>query len=142
MSTNQGQSSKAANVALWVLQVLLAAMFLMAGITKLLGQEMMVENFEKIGIGQWFRYVTGAVEIIAAVILLVPRFSALGAGLLVCTMIGASVAHLTALGGSAIPPVVLGALAAIVFFGRRHSLFALVGTDYKTVSEPAIETIG
>lgn len=50
------RSSKAKNIALWSLQVLIAAAFLMAGFAKLSGQPMMVEMFEKIGVGQWFRY--------------------------------------------------------------------------------------
>jgi hypothetical protein len=33
---------------------------------------MMVESFDRIGLGQWFRIVTGLVEIVGAVALLVP----------------------------------------------------------------------
>ncbi|XZE56356.1 DoxX family protein [Planctomycetaceae bacterium SH139] len=124
MTTNETKKFTPANIALWVLQVLLAAMFLMAGISKLMGQEMMVQNFETIGLGQWFRYVTGAVEVAAAILLVVPNFSWLGAGLLVCTMIGATLAHLSALGGSAVPAIVLGVLAAIILFGRRNLMQA------------------
>ena len=122
MTNANSPASKSLNTALWVLQALLAAAFLMAGLSKLMGQEMMVENFEKIGLGQWLRYLTGAIELFAAVLLLVPRFSAVGALLLVCTMLGATGAHLTSLGGSPMPPLVLGALAAIIAFGRRHTL--------------------
>lgn len=122
MTTKETKRITPANIALWGLQVLLAAMFLMAGVSKLVGQEMMVQNFETIGLGQWFRYVTGVVEVGAAILLVAPKFSWLGAGLLVCTMIGATVAHLTVLDGSAIPTIVLGALAAIVLFGRRKSM--------------------
>ncbi|MFK7768330.1 MAG: DoxX family protein [Mariniblastus sp.] len=141
MFSNEDQRSKTANIALWVLQGLLAAMFLMAGMSKLSGQEMMVENFQKIGLGQWFRYLTGAVEVVAAILLVVPRLSAVGAGLLVCTMIGASVAHFTTLGGSAIPPMVLGSMAAIILFGRRHSLFSIVVSRSEDVPESMIKTL-
>ena len=89
--TNIQRTSKAKNIALWSLQVLVAAAFLMAGFAKLSGQQMMVEMFEKIGIGQWFRYVTGGIETVSAILLLVPRLTALGAALLVCTMTGAVV---------------------------------------------------
>ncbi len=42
------------NIALWILQILTAAVFLMAGFIKLSGDPMMVEGFAKIGLGQWF----------------------------------------------------------------------------------------
>ena len=46
----------------------------------------MVELFAAIGLGQWFRYVTGAIEISAAVALLIPSGASFGAILLVPTM--------------------------------------------------------
>jgi uncharacterized membrane protein YphA (DoxX/SURF4 family) len=116
--TDARRPSRARNVALWVLQILTAAAFLMAGFAKLSGQPEMVETFEKIGFGQWFRYVTAGIEIAAAVLLLIPRLTPAGAALLLCTMIGAVVAHLTALGGSPLPAIVLGCFAAIILWGR------------------------
>ena len=69
------------NVGLWVLQALTAAAFLMAGSATLSGYPMMVETFEKVGVGQWFRYVTGAIEIGSAILLLIPRLTPVGAAL-------------------------------------------------------------
>src|SRR5690349_854155 len=46
-------------IALWVVQLGLALMFFMAGGKKLAGDPMMVGLFDTIGIGQWFRYLTG-----------------------------------------------------------------------------------
>jgi uncharacterized membrane protein YphA (DoxX/SURF4 family) len=40
------------NIALWVLQVLLALQFVMAGFAKVFGDPAMVEMFTTIGIGQ------------------------------------------------------------------------------------------
>ena len=102
--------SVARNVGLWVLQVLTAAAFLVAGFATLSGQPMMVETFEKIGVGQWFRYVTGAIEIGSAILLLIPRLTPVGAALLVCTMTGAVLSHLLVIGGSPVPALVLGVL--------------------------------
>ncbi|HKC94667.1 MAG TPA: DoxX family protein, partial [Nitrospira sp.] len=59
--------SKARNVTLWVVQGLLAAAFLMAGSSKLAGEEQMVAMFQQIGFGQWFRYLTGAIEVTGAI---------------------------------------------------------------------------
>ena len=73
--TNNQRYSRAKNVALWALQIETAAAFLMAGFGTLSGYPMMVETFEKIGIGQWFRYVTGAIEVASAVLLLIPSLA-------------------------------------------------------------------
>jgi len=44
-------------IGAWVLQGLLAAAFLAAGGAKLAGVPMMVQVFDQIGMGQWFRAV-------------------------------------------------------------------------------------
>ena len=64
--------SKALNITLWIVQVLAAAMFCIAGGTKLAGADMQIALFEQIGLGQWFRYVTGGLEVLCAILLLVP----------------------------------------------------------------------
>ncbi len=76
-------------IALWVVQIALAGMFLLAGGSKLLGAPAMVTLFNTIGVGQWFRYVTGLIEVGSAIALLVPSTAVFGALLLVPTMIGA-----------------------------------------------------
>lgn len=52
--------------AAWALQILLAAAFLAAGLSKLTDVSAMVELFDAVGLGQWFRYVTGVVEVAGA----------------------------------------------------------------------------
>jgi len=123
-NTNNHRLSKARNVALWSLQILTAAAFLMAGFGKLSGQPMMVETFDKIGIGQWFRYVTGGIEVASAILLLIPRLTPVGAALLVCTMTGAVLSHLMLIGGSPLPALVLACFAAIILWGRFGTLKA------------------
>ena len=123
MSTVQGfapstKSGRGINIALWALQVLLAAAFLMAGASKLAGAEMMVGQFETIGLGQWFRYLTGGLEIAAAFLLVIPRLSAYGALLLMPIMLGAAAAHLVVFKNSPAVPLVLLGLAAAVAWGR------------------------
>ena len=60
-STRSGSDStgKIVNVVLWVLQIAAAGMFLNVGFLKLSGNAQLVGLFEAIGIGQWFRYLTG-----------------------------------------------------------------------------------
>jgi putative oxidoreductase len=108
----------AKNVGLWILQVVTAVAFLAAGVAKLTGQPMMVETFEKVGVGQWFRYLTGGIEVVSAVMLLIPRLVPVGAALLAGTMAGAVLSHLLILGGSPVPAVVLGGLAGLILWGR------------------------
>jgi putative oxidoreductase len=71
--------SRGKNVALWVLQIAGAAMFLMAGTSKLAGAPAMVQVFGAIGWGQWFRYLTGLLEVAGAVALLIPALAGFGA---------------------------------------------------------------
>ena len=120
--TNDQRLRRAKNVALWALQILTAAAFLMAGFGSLSGYPMMVETFEKIGIGQWFRYVTGAIEITSAILLLIPRLAPVAAALLVCTMVGAVLSHLFLIGGSSVAALVLLCFAAIILWGRFGTL--------------------
>src|SRR4051812_28582575 len=101
----QGSAERIMNVALWILQITAAGMFLMAGFAKLSGNPLMVQMFAAIGLGQWFRYLTGSLELIGAVLLLIPRLSGLGALLLVCVMLGAVATHLFILGGSPLPAI-------------------------------------
>jgi putative oxidoreductase len=104
---------------LWTLQILSAAMFLFAGGLKLAGVPVMVQLFGAIGVGQWFRYVTGAIEVVGAVMLLIPSFAAYGAAALAVTMVGAIITHLVIVGGSPLVAVLLLASTATVAWARR-----------------------
>ena len=75
MTANQTPAiprGRVALVALWLTQIALAAMFMFTGGLKLTGAPELVALFDAIGIGQWFRYVTGSIEVVSAVALLVP----------------------------------------------------------------------
>ena len=116
------RSGRAGLVALWVVQVALAGMFLLAGGSKLLGAPAMVGLFDAIGIGQWFRYLTGLIEVGSAVALLVPSIAVFGALALVATMVGAIVTHLFIVGGSPAMPAILLVGSATVVWTRRHQI--------------------
>ncbi len=83
------------SIVTWVLSVLVAIAFLGAGFAKLTSQSMMIQEFGLFGLPIWFMYVTGVIEVVSAVLVLVPRYAFVGAGLLVCTMVCALLAHLT-----------------------------------------------
>src|SRR5215216_5428738 len=109
---------RALNIALWTLQVLLAFQFAMAGLAKVFGDPAMVNMFATIGVGQWFRYLVGALEIAGAVGVLVPRLSGLAALGLVCLMAGATLTNLFVLGASPLLPIALMLVSALVAWVR------------------------
>lgn len=117
----------AAKYGLIILKALIALAFLAAGLAKLAGVEMMVATFEALGFGQWFRYLTGAIEVGSAILLFVPGLQVIGAGLLVCTMIGAILAHLLILGPSAVPALFLGLGALAILYAHRDQIAKLRG---------------
>jgi putative oxidoreductase len=115
-------------VALWAVQIALAGMFLLAGSSKLLGDPAMVGLFNAIGIGQWFRYLTGLIEVGSALALLVPSFAVFGALALVPTMIGAVVVNLFIVGASPALPAILLLGSAAVVWARQHQLLPGLAT--------------
>ena len=102
----------------WVLQILCAAMFLFAGGSKLAGRAGDGRHVRAIGLGQWFRYLTGSIEVGSAVMLLVPSLAFFGALALVVTMVGAMITHLFIVGGSPACAVLLVATATIAWLRR------------------------
>src|SRR6266850_7656993 len=115
-----GSTGKIVNVVLWVLQIAAAGMFLMVGFLKLSGNAQLVGLFEAIGVGQWFRYLTGTLEVAGASLLLVPRTSGVGALMLVVVMIGAVMTHLFIIGGSPLMATILLGVTSLVAWGRRE----------------------
>jgi len=118
---------RAGHVALWVLQVLLAATYVLSASGKLAADPMQVAGFDLMGLGAAGMYVVGAAELLGAIGLLIPRLTGLAALCLVALMIGAVTLTAVFVGGAmiAIPAVVL-ALVAVVAWGRRASTLALL----------------
>ncbi len=114
-----------ASVALWILQIATAAMFLFAGLPKLAGDPKMVAVFGAVGLGRWFRYLTGSLEVLGAVLLLIPGKSAFGAVILMCVMVGAVFTHLFVIGGNPALPIVLLIASAAIAWGRREQIRAV-----------------
>jgi putative oxidoreductase len=117
-STTSTSRGRAVNFALWALQALLALTFAMAGFAKVFGDAAMVEMFAAIGIGQWFRYAVGALELAGAVGVLIPRLSGLAALGLTGLMAGATLTNVLVLGTSPLLPIVLLVVSGLVAWGR------------------------
>lgn len=102
-------------------QGLLGVGMLGAGGTKLAGAESQVETFERLGYPQWFRLVTGGLEVIAALALLAsfvvgPLLAFVGSLLVGVVLLGALGSHLRVGDepGEMAPAAVLLVLAALV----------------------------
>lgn len=117
------------NIVLWIIQVLLAFLFLFAGGTKLV---LPIEVLMKMGSpnqvhlpGLFIRFI-GVCEVLGALGLILPglfkkgpKLTSLAAIGLVIIMIGATVVTIMADGiGAAVVPIVVGLLAAFVAYKR------------------------
>ena len=121
-----GSTGKIVNVVLWVLQIAAAGMFLMVGFLKPSGNAQLLGLFEAIGLGQWFRYLTGTLEVAGAFLLLLPRTSGLGALMLAGVMTGAVVTHVFIVGGSPLGAIILLVVTGVVAWRRRQRTMNLL----------------
>jgi len=101
----------------WVLRLAAAAVFVAVGVSKLRSDAFWVQMFAKIGLGDWFRYLTGVLQVIGGLLFLIPRAAYAAAALAGGTMAGAIVVHLfvlgTGVGGAIIPFVLLVFVVAV-----------------------------
>lgn len=109
--------SRTVRIAAIVIGTLLGLWFLLAGSQKFLSASAFEQMFEQVGLPLALVPVIGVVEIVAAILVLVPRTSLYGAGLIVMVMLGALGSHLAA--GAGAPT------AAIVALLMAGSLVAL-----------------
>ena len=106
------------NVLLWCVQALLAFVFVNAAWAKLAGNPEMVALFTAVGSGQWFRYVTGILELTGAVLIVLPTTRRVGAALLATVMLGAITVHLFILHVPLTTPGILFLMSGWVVWGR------------------------
>ncbi|MBM3218607.1 MAG: DoxX family membrane protein [Candidatus Rokubacteria bacterium] len=111
------------NVALWIVQVLLAGLFLFGGVVKLMMP--IAELTQQTGMPAWFMRFIPIAEILGGLGLLLPsllrikpRLTPLAAAGLVIIMIGATVISLPGGVVMALMPLVTGLLAFFVAYGR------------------------
>ncbi|MEV0295342.1 DoxX family protein [Nocardia sp. NPDC050710] len=113
---------------LWTLQIVLGLFFIIASaIPKFVGQADAVRIFGEIGIGAWFMYFTGLVELAGGIGLLIYRLSGAAAvGLSITTVCAAATqAFILDSPAGAIFPLVLAGLFAWIAYRRRDSIAAL-----------------
>ena len=82
----------------WICRIAAAVILVQTLFFKFTGAEESVYIFTRVGMEPWGRYGSGVAELIAAILLLSPRFAWAGALLAIAVMTGAIVSHLTVLG--------------------------------------------
>ena len=82
----------------WVLRIVVAVILLQTLFFKFTGAEESIYIFTTVGAEPWGRYGSGVMELIAAVLLLIPGTVAIGALLAAGVGVGAVFSHLTLLG--------------------------------------------
>jgi hypothetical protein len=88
----------------------IAAVFIVSAVPKLLGQQTMIDIFAAIGLGQWLRVATGLVEGLGSVLILIPAVSGLGAILVLLVDAGAFIAQVGVLHGDIVHTIVIALL--------------------------------
>lgn len=119
------KSTKTTSVLLWTVQVLLAALFLFAGVMKLVLPLAALKGGPVEFPGAFLRFI-GVAEVLGGLGLILPGITRIKTGLtpvaaggLVIIMVGATVT--TIVGGALAPaliPMIVGALSALVVYGR------------------------
>jgi len=112
---------------LWILRVVVAGLFLLAGYMKLSGQAMMIGEFDRVGFGQWFRIVTGVLEVVGSLCVLVPAVSVFGAMIVLLVDVGAFFAQAFILHDDIIHTIVIGLVICALIFLQRNQLKAFYG---------------
>lgn len=109
----------------WILSLLLAASFLSGGYPKLDPNAAMVERFEAWGYSAGFARLTGVLEMLGGLLVLIPGLAAYGAVILCMVMIGAVYTHLSTGIGSPAFALVYLVMAALLLWLRRADAYGL-----------------
>ena len=83
---------------IWALRIVAALIMLQTLFFKFTAAPESVYIFSQLGVEPWGRITTGCIELIASVLLLIPRVTSIGALIALGVMSGALFSHLTKLG--------------------------------------------
>ena len=95
---NSPMMTRKINYASWLLQIIVAVILLQTLFFKFTGAEESVYIFTTLGVEPWGRIGSGVIELVASVLLLIPRTVTFGAILSLGTISGAIASHLLFLG--------------------------------------------
>lgn len=119
----------------WALRVVAAVILLQTLFFKFTGAPESVYIFTKVGAEPWGRIGSGMVELVAAVLLLTPRFTWAGALLALGVMAGAILSHLTVLGIEVQNDGGLLFILALVVFAASLTLLYLERAKLPVIGE-------
>jgi len=115
------KTSKILNVVAWVLTILLFLEFLIAGQAKFTTAAIWSNHFMQWGYPDGFYMVVGAVEVLGAIALLIPKTLQYAAALLSIIMLAASITHFVH-GENGVMPLVAMILLIVLVYLRRFKL--------------------
>jgi uncharacterized membrane protein YphA (DoxX/SURF4 family) len=120
--------ARRADIGLRVLQILLALFFGVASaLPKLIAHPSATEGFDRIGLGGWFMYLIGSLELAGAIALLIPLLSGLAGLAFIGLMTGAFITQVTVFDGeNATTPLIVMVLVGLVAWGRRGHTTRLI----------------
>jgi uncharacterized membrane protein YphA (DoxX/SURF4 family) len=112
--------SRVKSVISWVVQILLATFYVLAASGKLMSRPQVIEMFRHWGFPDKFYLVVGALELLGAIGVLIPRLAGYAASGLIVLMIGAALTHLINGEGLQVlrPLIFIMSLALIVYLRR------------------------
>ena len=127
--------SNTSTIFIWILRIIAAIIMLQTLYFKFTAHHQSVHLFTVLGMEPWGRIGTGVIELIASILILIPRTTAIGAALGLVLMAGAIFFHLTKLGvvfdGDAILfiyAVTVFVSCAILLFIYRKNILTGIGT--------------
>jgi len=134
IAISMNQHSKTWTIIAWICRVTAAVILLQTLFFKFTAAPESVYIFTKVGLEPWGRIGSGVAELMAAILILIPPTTWLGAGLALAVMAGAIISHLTLLGivvmddGGLLFGLALGvaACSVVLLFLQRRRL-PLVG---------------
>lgn len=107
------------DVAGWAMRLSAGVLFVSVGLGKFETDSQWVRLFAEVGFGDWFRFLTGVLQVLGGLLLFAPQTMRAGAVLTGSTMAGAILVHMfvldTGIGGAIIPAGLLAFVAAIAF---------------------------
>jgi len=85
-------------IFIWLFRIALAVLYLMMSLPKFSGQDITIHIFSTLGVEPWGRILTGVIEFIIFLLVLLPKTTVYGAILSLGTIVVAILLHFTVLG--------------------------------------------
>ena len=121
---------------MWLLRIVPALILLQTLFFKFTGAAESVYIFSKLNVEPWGRYGSGVAELIAGILLLIPRYSVWGALLALGVMGGAIVSHIFVLGIEVMDDngqlfymaIITAVCSAVILYLNKQALFDVLKT--------------